>query len=86
MQQYLCKVCGKPVDPEKDIAFTALGKPLFAAHANGCAAFVRGTSEELGKLGVTLLKARKPELYNGIVRGLTTAKRLLAALEPEPEK
>lgn len=79
-----CKVCGKPVDPAVDILFGALGNPLFAAHAVGCAPFVRETTQGVGALGWSLLRVRKPELASSLLGGVNMAKRVLAAIR-EPE-
>ena len=84
--QYNCKICGKPVDPNKDILFGALGKPLFAAHAEGCASFVRETTQEAGKLAVNLFKARQPALYNNLLGGIAMAKRFLDAANGPKEE
>jgi hypothetical protein len=68
-----CKVCGRPVDPTKDIVFGAAGKPLFVAHATGCAPLVRNTMNSAGKLAFGVLERRAPE----VLKLLRSARRLV---------
>jgi hypothetical protein len=73
--QMLCKVCRQPVDPKVDVLFGALGRPLFAAHKERCAPFVRDVTQRLGGLTKTLLQAKKPELYAKVTDGVDLAQR-----------
>lgn len=71
------------MNPQVDICFSALGKPLFAAHAGACAQLVRETTQGTGRVAAKLLKTRKPAFYNGLVQGFALAKQLLA--DPKKE-
>ena len=82
--EFNCKICGKPVDPQVDILFGALGKPLFAAHAERCAPFVRETTQGVGVLAWNLLKVRQPEVASSLLGGVNMVRRMLAAMK-EPE-
>lgn len=79
--EFRCKVCGKPVNPDKDILFGALGNPLFAAHAEVCAPLVRDTTQTAGRIALDLLQARKPELHKSLIDSVAMAKRVLAAVK-----
>jgi len=56
-----CRVCGLPVDPEKDILFGAFGKPLFAAHAGKCASTVHNGVGLVGRTLRGLIHHKSPK-------------------------
>lgn len=60
---HYCRICGQPVDPQRDIMFGAAGRPLFAAHAGECEAKVRQGVGLIGQTLQGLLRQKAPQVF-----------------------